>query len=490
MTAFDQHPNFYQEDSRKNRSYNPITKKTLITKFERLLPTDIAKGKSILDLGSCLGAAGQWALFYGASSYTGVEVQNDFVIKSIDLLSHWGDKYTIIEQDIRSYLEQCPDKHFDIVVAAGVLQAFDDPQNIISHCTRVAKEMVSVEAILPPIVRSGKIAPNAKIMQLCKTASNFAGGDHKIIGHGTLLSKPALDYFFAKHGYSKSAWNLIPSCSEDTKAFSIPLEGEVLPFRFFERYTASIAPSLDMTLESAIISGTGEIEPWTDSAFSSTRASNENNSQAWKFDDNVAEKFSAIAQSHIPNYDTVIDLSIEVIKQFNFDSPRIIDIGCATGETLIRLKKAGYENLVGVDNSQAMLDIAAKRITNAKLIYNEDFPTDEEKFDVVIANWTLHFINKRQQYLQDIYQHLKPGGILILTDKTSFSDATKTLYYNFKRRQGVSETEIKNKEISLQGVLNTATPSWYIDTLNRTGFESCDIISARYGFVTFLAQKE
>lgn len=488
MTAFDQHPGFYQEDARKKRLYNPITKKTLITKFERLLPEEFIKGKKVLDLGCCLGAAGQWTLHYGASHYTGVEVQTDFVKKATNLLSHWGESATIIEQDIRSYLEQCHDQEFDIVIAAGVLQVFDDPQNIITHCSRVAKEMISVEAILPPLVRSGKVAPNVKIMQLCKTSSNFAGGDHKINGYGTLLSKPALDFLFFKHGFNKSAWSLMPSYSEDTKAFSIPLEGEVVPFRFFERYTAFSPPNQEITLESAVISGEGEIEQWTESQFSSTQEHSTNNI-AWTFNQDVAEKFTSIAKTHIPNYDMVIDLSIDTIKQFNFDTPNIIDVGCATGETLIRLKNAGYDNLTGVDNSQAMLSIAAKKIPDANFIYSESFPSDEQNYDVVIANWTLHFIGKRRQYLQNIYDNLNPGGILILTEKTSFSDATKKLYYNFKRKQGVSEDEIQQKEIRLQGVLNTASPGWYIDALTDIGFESCDIISAQYGFVTFLAQK-
>ena len=74
---FDDHPEFYEEDNRKHRQRNPITKRTLEAKFGVLLPAWLVKGRTVLDLGSCIGAAGQWSLFHGAASYTGVEVQDD-----------------------------------------------------------------------------------------------------------------------------------------------------------------------------------------------------------------------------------------------------------------------------------------------------------------------------------------------------------------------------------------------------------------------------
>ncbi|MFK5969785.1 MAG: hypothetical protein QM487_06655, partial [Candidatus Marithrix sp.] len=88
--AFDDFPDFYEDDNRRNRGFNPISKSFFETKFSVLLPKNLVKGKHVLDLGSCYGAAGQWALFNGASSYTGVEVQKNYVQKSQQMLAHWG----------------------------------------------------------------------------------------------------------------------------------------------------------------------------------------------------------------------------------------------------------------------------------------------------------------------------------------------------------------------------------------------------------------
>ena len=52
----------------------------------------------------------------------------------------------------------------------------------------------------------------------------------------------------------------------------------------------------------------------------------------------------------------------------------------------------------------------ARSFDKATLIESEQFPAEHGPFDVVIANWVLHFIDEREQYLEDIKQSL-PGKI-------------------------------------------------------------------------------
>ncbi|MGB1012174.1 MAG: hypothetical protein ACPGVP_20840, partial [Thiolinea sp.] len=72
--AFDNYPAFYQEDNRRHRGFNPTSKAFIEAKYATLLPEKLIKDKTILDLGSCNGSAGQWTLFHGAKHYTGVEI--------------------------------------------------------------------------------------------------------------------------------------------------------------------------------------------------------------------------------------------------------------------------------------------------------------------------------------------------------------------------------------------------------------------------------
>jgi tRNA (cmo5U34)-methyltransferase len=204
----------------------------------------------------------------------------------------------------------------------------------------------------------------------------------------------------------------------------------------------------------------------------------------WSFDQNIAGIFTDHARKHIPDYDRVIDKSIEVCEKFLHKDSAIIDVGCATGETLKRLKHKGYRNLTGVDNSQSMLDQCH---VNAKLICDDQFP--DQTFDAVLCNWTLHFMPNKLEYLQQIYDNLSPKGFIIVTDKTSMDPVMIDFYHDYKAKAGVSQEEIKQKAQSVKSIMYIDTPQWYLENLKRVGFTLPQIIDANWCFTTFLAIK-
>lgn len=75
----------------------------------------------------------------------------------------------------------------------------------------------------------------------------------------------------------------------------------------------------------------------------------------WKFDKEVAKGFPEHATSHIPNFHDVLWQCIALCIDCGKAGP-IIDVGAATGETLVQLYAAGFNNLYRIDNSQPMLD--------------------------------------------------------------------------------------------------------------------------------------
>jgi ubiquinone/menaquinone biosynthesis C-methylase UbiE len=491
MSPFDGHPGFYEEDARKNRLYNPITKDTLEAKFSILLPEELIRNKDVLDLGSCLGAAGHWAMSYGAKSYTGVEVQEDFVISSRKLLQQWGEKTSVAQMGIREYLKTLEDKSFDIVVAAGVLQTFIDPQSVICEICRVTKEYVAVEATLPQLVRQGYVDSRSMIMEIGKHTVNFSNGDHQILGISGVLSRPATDFIFESNGFKKEKLHLTPPASKATAAYNIKLPRDVAPLRYFARYKPdnSAHNRNETFLEDAIKTRKGEIENWDVSPTTRCCLNSEeyHNVDKWKFDAGVADKFVDIAKTNIPDYENVIDLSIDIVKKGFKPNPKVIDVGCATGRTLEKLKEAGVRQIYGVDNSEEML--RKINVQDAKLIQSDVFPTNEGPFDIVLANWTLHFVKQRYEYLKDIYEGLQSRGILILTEKTYTSDLTGNLYNNFKEERGLTKEEIRKKELQISGVLEPYPIEWYLQALGEIGFKEIDVVNARLGFVTLLAIK-
>ena len=207
-------------------------------------------------------------------------------------------------------------------------------------------------------------------------------------------------------------------------------------------------------------------------------------SKDWTFDQAVAKTFVRHAQQHIPNYDTVINKTVDACKYLLSSEASIIDVGCATGNTLNHLRQQGFTNLTGIDSSQSMLDQC--QVSN-RLICGTQFPN--EKFDAVLCNWTLHFIKEKTDYLQQIYAGLNDQGFLILSEKTSLDPLPIHFYHLHKSRLGVSDADIKHKQQSIQNIMFIDQPNWYLKTLSQVGFSKVYIIDAHWCFTTFLCLK-
>ncbi|MEK7989736.1 MAG: class I SAM-dependent methyltransferase [Thiotrichaceae bacterium] len=494
--AFDDYPAFYEDDNRRNRGFNPVSKAFLETKFSVLLPAHLVKDKHILDLGSCYGAAGQWVLFNGAASYTGVEVQKNYVEQSQQMLSHWGQRATVIQQDVRSYLTQTPANSFDLVVVAGMLYHFVDTKSIIDAICHLCKESVIIETNYPPSMRSGKLPIDVAVTEYVSDQEvNLAQGNQSMLGISATTSLPALDILFGLNGFKQHQKCSFP-ISPDTIIYDESVLGgdTDLQIRFAAHYERDSLAKPLATLESNLPQQRGEKRHWTDDSVAKNRTAayqqqanalkQDDETGQWKFDANIAQQFDRIARREIPDYLRVIDLCMRVIGKSKLQQPKIIDVGSALGETLKQLHQHGYENIYGVECSADML---AKSFDKATLIHSEQFPEQYAPFDYVINNWTLHFIPERLAYLEAIKRSLAAGGTLILTEKVSSSECTHELYYDMKRANGVSEEEIEQKRQQIEGVLVTSPFTWYIETLNRLGFEQIEIINANTAFITFMA---
>ncbi len=150
---------------------------------------------------------------------------------------------------------------------------------------------------------------------------------------------------------------------------------------------------------------------------------NSNDLGEWVFGAEIANRFTDEAEKHIPDYWKVIELTINIVKDNVPKDGYIIDVGCASGNTLLYLYKQGFKNLFGIDYSQEMLKVAGKNLSKV----DKDFPSrlfqsktfvQNMTFNAIICNWTLHFIQERQEYLKDIFNSLISQGLFILTEKT------------------------------------------------------------------------
>ena len=457
MNIFEKYPDFIETDIRKDRyppeGYN-VTADRMFYRNSLSLPREKLQGKSVLDLGCCVGASGAWALENGASSYTGVELQSDFVAHANANLQKYfpTHKWTVIESSFENFFKNNI-KHFDIILAFGVIYFGIHYQQFIDSLVKIGSTII-IESSHPRLQNIN----NESVVQYTKLNLVYEkGGGIKTTA--SIISIPALELIFSEYGFIMDL-----AVNEQLKL----VDDLYLDKRFLLVFNKDRdkQPGFEVAYRNTV---TSAIIPW-------------------KFDEQIANNFVSHAKKHIPDYNRVIDYSIEICKQILLPSDKIIDVGCATGETLNRLHIAGFLNLVGVDSAPNMLAKCNSKIST--LLLNEHFPVDNGPYNAVLCNWTLHFIKEKYVYLKDIFENIGSGGFLILTDKTVNDGVDLQLYHNFKRSCGVTEQEIREKAESLNGVMFIDSMQWYINTLQELGFNKVSIINANFCFTTFLAIKE
>lgn len=100
----------------------------------------------------------------------------------------------------------------------------------------------------------------------------------------------------------------------------------------------------------------------------------------------------------------------------------------------------------------------------------------------------------RQTLLEKIYAGLRPGGILILSEKYVFDDETAhelliDLHHDFKRANGYSELEISQKRSAIENVMLPDSIQTHRDRLSQIGFSSVEVWFQCFNFGSMFAIK-
>lgn len=111
----------------------------------------------------------------------------------------------------------------------------------------------------------------------------------------------------------------------------------------------------------------------------------------------------------------------EWLARYSNQQARILDYGCGYGRTLADLSEAGFQNLVGVDFSEAMLMRARGALPRPELVRNDglSLPFKNGSFDAVLLFALLTCIpddNEQRLLLAETARVLRPGGLLYLSD--------------------------------------------------------------------------
>ncbi|MDP3479446.1 MAG: carboxy-S-adenosyl-L-methionine synthase CmoA [Desulfoprunum sp.] len=225
----------------------------------------------------------------------------------------------------------------------------------------------------------------------------------------------------------------------------------------------------------------------------------------FEFNDRVVEVFDDMLDRSIPSYKEVIISISRLLNIFLHEGDRVYDLGCATGSTLLELSRLLPDKglrFIGVDNSAPMLEKARLK---TELFSKQDAigfqqaditSMDYAEAGACILNYTLQFIRplKREEFIRSLYTSLRPGGVLILSEKTIIHDRGLNreyidIYHQFKKSRGYSELEIAKKREALENILIPFSSEENIALLKKAGFVSVAPFFQWFNFASFIAVK-
>lgn len=228
----------------------------------------------------------------------------------------------------------------------------------------------------------------------------------------------------------------------------------------------------------------------------------------FEFDAEVAEVFDDMIVRSVPCYWQQQSMIQQIGKTFWIPGTNVYDLGCSTATTLINLCRdvPRGARFIGYDNSLPMLErgrlkVEEQGFANSIELRHGDLNGDLsrlalEKASVVTMCWTLQFVRPlhRDELIKQIFAGLVDGGVFVLTEKVLANHAPLNrffidFYYDSKKRNGYSESEIQRKREALENVLIPYSIEENIGMLRRNGFAIVEPFFQWYNFAGFLCVK-
>ncbi len=231
----------------------------------------------------------------------------------------------------------------------------------------------------------------------------------------------------------------------------------------------------------------------------------QNQVKDFAFDAQVVEVFPDMISRSVPGYNTIIDTIGRLSQHFVQENSNIYDLGCSLGAATLAMRKSiKVKNcqIIGVDNSADMVKRckmhvdAFKGNTPVKIIEGNIQDITIENASMIVLNFTLQFIQReyRQDLLTKIAKGLKPGGVLVLSEKVALDDSVTDellidLHHKFKRDNGYSELEVAQKRSALEKIMLTDSVEQHSQRLANAGFNHVSPWFQCFNFISFVAIK-
>ncbi|PLS19779.1 Strongly to SAM-dependent methyltransferase YecO [Bacillus sp. M6-12] len=223
----------------------------------------------------------------------------------------------------------------------------------------------------------------------------------------------------------------------------------------------------------------------------------------WSFNQEVSHVFDNHVRQSVPLYDSMQQVITQLSDFFVQPNTVIYDLGCATGETIFHINQRHKEKkatFIGIDDSESMLQKAIEKNHDHEHIHfvhqSIENYTFEQKSNLILSVLTIQFIpiEKREMVIRNIYNALNKGGAFLFVEKcyaeqSKIQDIFTQLYHDEKEIHGLTPQEIREKDKSLRGVLNSMTAVENNQLLQSSGFSTVEVFFKYLNFTGFLAIK-
>ena len=94
---------------------------------------------------------------------------------------------------------------------------------------------------------------------------------------------------------------------------------------------------------------------------------------------------------------------------------KCLDLGCGIGQYSKEFMSMGYDVISADISATALNKVKEFNRSIIKMDMSENFPFEDEEFDLVFSNLSIHYFSKEEtdNIIEEVYRVLKPGGMFV-----------------------------------------------------------------------------